>query len=508
MGDVVYDFEEVLLNEQDCGQLLSEPFPLFDIDFNAPTLPSWTDPMAAPTSERIAARVTADGIFNALVTWYELDMGDEAGTLSFAPDMADPKHMYFRKVKQRLFFVSYEQRVEPADLITVELIKSGATYHVSAPADASAVANQSLVRWPTANALSYHFPMIAEMPRNIRFERALLRAIRHYTQRHGRGPHVLDIGSGTGLLAMMAARGGARKVTSVEMVPAVCAVAAQIVERNGYGDVVDVINTRSDELTLYAMGGERADICVSELIDDHVIGDGCLASMADARNRLLTPDCYIVPRGSRMFIQPISLRAKGPAGIALDEMNVFLTDQVVVTYPYHSGKPQRLAPSEYDLLGPALEVFDFDWAHEENVGELNEGRTSPPLPLRFSRGGVCNALMILFTLQMDAHDGMEKASGEAYDPSVDNDYSSGLDNIYTHWDNPMRFLPVELAVKQGDVLQCVATHNAHDLDNISLYGVTEAMTASPGGIGNHNLIDEPKVEKLGVFLSRGKLVSK
>ena len=44
---------------------------------------------------------------------------------------------------------------------------------------------------------------------------------------------------------MMAARAGARKVTSVEMVPAVCAVASQIVERNGYGHLVDVINVRS-----------------------------------------------------------------------------------------------------------------------------------------------------------------------------------------------------------------------------------------------------------------------
>ena len=71
----------------------------------------------------------------------------------------------------------------------------------------------------------------------------------------------------------MAARAGAERVTAVEMVPAICSVAAQIVERNGYLDVVNVINTRSDQLSEYALG-ERADICVSELIDDHIIGDG------------------------------------------------------------------------------------------------------------------------------------------------------------------------------------------------------------------------------------------
>ena len=86
---------------------------------------------------------------------------------------------------------------------------------------------------------------------------------------------------------MMAARGGAAKVTSVEVVPAIAAVARQIVAANGYGDVVTIHNVRSDELPLELMG-RRADILVSELIDDHLIGARCSnRSMFALPSRLL-----------------------------------------------------------------------------------------------------------------------------------------------------------------------------------------------------------------------------
>ena len=107
----------------------------------------------------------------------------------------------------------------------------------------------TLVRWPLANVLSYHFPMIAEAPRNVKFERALLRSIRAYQRRHnGEGPHVLDIGSGTGLLAMMAARAGAQEVHSLEMVPALAAAATHIVAHNGYADRVSIHSVMSTSL--------------------------------------------------------------------------------------------------------------------------------------------------------------------------------------------------------------------------------------------------------------------
>ncbi|MEL7220183.1 MAG: 50S ribosomal protein L11 methyltransferase [Bacteroidota bacterium] len=44
----------------------------------------------------------------------------------------------------------------------------------------------------------------------------------------------MDIGTGSGLLAMMAARAGAQEVVACEMNPLLAEAASQIVEQNGF----------------------------------------------------------------------------------------------------------------------------------------------------------------------------------------------------------------------------------------------------------------------------------
>jgi len=70
--------------------------------------------------------------------------------------------------------------------------------------------------------------------RNAAYDAALKNAMRP-------GMRVLDIGSGTGLLALVAARAGAERVYSCEMNPAVADAAREIVELNGYSGKVQIL---------------------------------------------------------------------------------------------------------------------------------------------------------------------------------------------------------------------------------------------------------------------------
>src|SRR5262245_32392692 len=79
----------------------------------------------------------------------------------------------------------------------------------------------------STNVPSWHFRLVRDEARNRAYECALMRAIRP-------GCRVLEIGTGTGLLAMMSARAGAGTVITCEAKPIIAHVAREIVVANGY----------------------------------------------------------------------------------------------------------------------------------------------------------------------------------------------------------------------------------------------------------------------------------
>ena len=118
------------------------------------------------------------------------------------------------------------------------------------------------------------------------------------------GALVLDIGTGTGLLALLAARAGAGAVVACEQWAPLASLARRVVAANGASDVVSIVSARSDEPpTAAAMKrlGRPADVVVSEILDSAMLGEGCLPTMAAvARGGLLSPDGVAIPSAARV----------------------------------------------------------------------------------------------------------------------------------------------------------------------------------------------------------------
>ena len=102
----------------------------------------------------------------------------------------------------------------------------------------------------------WHIPMLNDRRRNDAFERAIRAAI----EKAGKDALVLDIGTGSGLLSMMAARAGARKIVTCERVPVIAETAERIVAANGYDRQINVVNKGSNELVVGRDIPSRADM--------------------------------------------------------------------------------------------------------------------------------------------------------------------------------------------------------------------------------------------------------
>jgi hypothetical protein len=116
------------------------------------------------------------------------------------------------------------------------------------------------------------------------------------------GDVVVDIGTGTGVLALAAARAGARHVYAIEA-SAIGDVAEAIFEANGMADRITLVRGWSTRIDL----PERADVLVSEIIGNEPLGENVLEVTRDARKRLLKPGARMVPSKVRILGIPVTL---------------------------------------------------------------------------------------------------------------------------------------------------------------------------------------------------------
>ena len=81
--------------------------------------------------------------------------------------------------------------------------------------------------------LGFHRMLIADRVRSDAYQRAIRALVRE-------GDVVLDIGTGSGLLAMFACQAGASRVYAVERT-SIASVARELARANGFADRIEVI---------------------------------------------------------------------------------------------------------------------------------------------------------------------------------------------------------------------------------------------------------------------------
>ncbi|MBP0030676.1 50S ribosomal protein L11 methyltransferase [Roseofilum reptotaenium CS-1145] len=111
---------------------------------------------------------------------------------------------------------------------------------------------------------------------------------------------VLDIGTGTGIFALLACQLGAKKVYAIETNPAI-EVGKQAAVANGYRDKIEFIQDLSTNVKL----PELADVIISDLRGVLPLFQQHIGSLADARTRLLRPGGVLIPQQDNIWVSVV-----------------------------------------------------------------------------------------------------------------------------------------------------------------------------------------------------------
>ena len=186
------------------------------------------------------------------------------------------------------------------------------------------------------------------------------------------GDVVLDLGTGTGLLAFMASRAGASKVYAVEHSPFI-EVAREIGHLNGFTNI-EYVQLNSREFT----PPEPVDVVIHEQMGDELFNENMLENLLDLRDRVLRPGGRILPAKFRLFVEPVSfnnsMRVRRFWNTELpDNIDLSAMELSVAAAPFQSDRFEQLwarPGAVAATIGTPQPILEFDLHSLADVGEL------------------------------------------------------------------------------------------------------------------------------------------
>ena len=238
--------------------------------------------------------------------------------------------------------------------------------------------------------------------------------------------HVLDIGAGSGLLGMLAAKHGASYVTACEATPEVAAVARRIVGSNGFAGRVNIVSKLSTGLSVDADLPRRADLLVTEIVDCGLVGEGIIPTLRHAREHFLADGGTIIPRAATVYAALIESEPIHKLNAVTDAcgLDVRAFNDLASRYYF----PVRSHTWPYAFLSPAVTAFSVDF--------LNDALEPTARDVRFAikQSGTCHAVMFWFDLELVPGISVRNQPGDRQ----------------THWMQAVQCIDPPLSVRAGD----------------------------------------------------------
>ena len=267
-----------------------------------------------------------------------------------------------------------------------------------------------------------------------------------------KGKYVMDVGCGTGILSMFAAKAGAKKVIAVDC-SSIAEQAREIVALNGFKDVITVIQGKLEDIQLPA-DVPHVDIIISEWMGYFLLYESMLNTVLEARDRFGCPadkgGCKLLPSEASMYCSAVT-----DAAYKHSKFDVW---QEVEGIDYSYFRRQQFVEPLVDsvdqkqVVSDVARMFHMD-LHKVTVPELT---WSSEFVLTAQRDDAVHALCVHFDTPFTA--GHETVT-----------LDTAPWKTQTHWRQTVLYLYNTLTVKRGEQIHVKLSQgpnagNPRDLD--------------------------------------------
>lgn len=238
---------------------------------------------------------------------------------------------------------------------------------------------------------------------------------------------VLDVGCGTGILSMFAAKAGAAHVYGVDM-SGIVEQAKNIVSANGLSDKITIIRGKVEEITLPV---DKVDIIISEWMGYCLFYESMLDTVLYARDKWLAPAGMMFPDRATLYVTAIEDRQYKD-----DKINWW--DDV---YGFDMSCIRKVALQE-----PLVDVVDRNQVITNSclIKEIDiQTCTKDDIPfespfnLQVKRNDYVQALVTFFNIEFTK---CHKRVG----------FSTAPEAPYTHWKQTVFYLEDYITCKKGE----------------------------------------------------------
>ncbi|MBO3698030.1 tetratricopeptide repeat protein [Roseivirga sp. E12] len=306
----------------------------------------------------------------------------------------------------------------------------------------SLAAHQNLAKVMTRFVPPWHLKMLADQERNDAFEKAIKKSV-------NKDSVVLDIGTGSGLLSMMAARDGAKKIYACEMSKYIADVAKLNIEKNGFSNRIEVFDRKSTQLIKSDLQ-ETPNVIIAEIFDSGLLGEGAMPSFRHALEKLASDDCIVIPKAAEIkgrLLHSETLAAFNPI-TTISGFDVSAFDQFRVPGEYIT---QNLSEVNHEFCSSEFKILDVDF--KKTWHALPEGQCRKlPLTVQVDSSKPIHGIAFWYTLFLDDHI----------------ELSNNPDRVDNHWGQAVAFFEQSI---QGETGQ--------SLDFMVCYTDTEIWFESP-----------------------------